>query len=315
MAKRDSCYRHLTKTGLEAMEVDFAKIIPSFGFEDENGCFRQLKTGADQKAFYIDDKDADWDPKQNDLFVNVPLVIGKGSVLYDFGPEQVAYATSEISLALFVVSPDSADQRLLGYERLAQTDEIQTIDLKGKLANSKYHGTVVFSVFLVLTKEGEPQNGVSGINNSLGIKLGKVCSFKVRVTGDGTSFPVFEKPSEGAGLWITECNWESVANDQFDQAFKLIINPLHKDYQFIDRKSKTYCKRLENEIMAEALSDFLLRVRDEAEFADNPTAAFDEGTVGAIAQYMVETKGIDLEAKQETVLHQIVTAFEKGEDL
>ena len=315
MAKRDSCYRCLTKNGLEAMEIDFNKIVPAFSFENEDGVSCPLKTGSDVKAFYIDDKNADWDPSKNDLIVEVPLEIGNSSVLFSAGLEQVAYASSEISLALFVVSSDSADQRLLGSVPLPNSQEVQNLALSGKLVKGKYHGTVEFVLYLVLTKEGDPETDVLGINNSLGIKLGKICSFKVRITGDGTSFPVYEKPSDTDGLWLTECNWESVASDQFDQSFKLIINPSHPDYQFIDRKSKTYCKRLENEIMAEALSDFLLRVKDEAEFADNPTAAFDEGTVGAIAQYMIETKGIDLEAKRESVLHQIVSAFEKGEDL
>ena len=314
MAKRDSCYRYLSKSGLEEMDVNFEKIIPVFGFVESDGSFFELKTGTDSKAFYIDDKNADWDPSQNSLEISVPIEVGNSSVLYSAGIEQLAYADSEISLGLFVVSSDSADQRLIDLKPLQNLDSSQTILLEGKLEKGKYHGTIDAHVYLVLTKEGTPQMDVLGINNSLGIKIGKLCSFKVRITGEGSSFPVYEKESQEAGLWYTECNWESIANEQFDSTFKLIINPAHPDYQFIDRKSRTYCKRLENEIMAEALAEFLLRIKDEAEFVDNPAAAFDDGTVGAVAQYMIETKGIDLEGKRESILHQIITAFEKGDN-
>ena len=314
MAKRESCYRYLSKDGLEEMNVSFSKIVPTFSYFDDNGIENELKTGTDLKAFYIDDKNADWDPSERDLLISVPVEVGNSSTIYSAGPEQIAYATSEVSIALFVVSPDSADQRLLAFSPLPNSEQPQTINLKGKLYGGQYHGTVQLYIYLVLTKEGTPQYNVLGINNSLGIKLGKICTFKVRITGDGSSFPVFEQASDEKGLWYTQCSWGSIANEQFDETFKLIINPAHPDYQFIDRKSKAYCPRLENEIMAEALADFLLRIKEEAEFVDNPTAPFDDGTVGAIAQYMLETKGIDLNGKRESVLHQIVAAFEKEEN-
>ncbi len=310
MARRDLSYRSLTQELYEDIGIDEDLLQPSFSFMDGDELYR-LKTGQDSKAFYIDDKNADWDPKRDGLIVDLTFEISDASLLF-LGDEAIAYSSSELSIVAFAVSSSSSDQRMVGISKIDNTDQVQTCVVRSILEKEKYHGIVEFNYYLVVTKPGKREPDKFGINNALGIKLGKVCSFKVRMTADGSSFPVREQPSDEYGLWKTIASWQSVIEDQFDETFMLVLNPKHPDFQYIDRKNTAhYCPRLENEIMAEALADFLIRIQNDSEYKDGLGEVFPEGSVAAIAQYMVETKGIDLYSSSESILHQVVSVFEK----
>lgn len=310
MPKRDLSYRSLTRAAIETLGLDSSTVCPAFSYDDGKE-EKVLKTGQDSSAFFIDDQNADWDPLRDGLKIKTIFVLKNCSSLYG-GDNQVAYSTSELSVGMFAVASESSDQHLLATFPLIDSNDEQTVSLTGDLGKDFYHGTIDLFFYLVLTKPGEPDPDIQGVNNSLGIKLGRLCSIKVRLNADGSSFPVYEDPDSSKGLWRVERKWDSISMDQFESTFRLIINPSHPDYQFIDRKNKAYCPRLENEIMAEAIADFLLSIKVDPEFLDNPKGQFPDGTVGAVAQFMIENKRIDLNSTKESVLHQVISVFEKG---
>ena len=311
MSKRDLAYRSITKTLYDELGCDIASAIPEFRFSDAAGETHLLACNFDSRAFYVDDENANWNPNENDLEISLSFGIENTSILFE-GEDKVAYRSSQLSVALFLVAGESADQRLFALCPLQNVNQRQIIKLSGRLERGKYHGTADFSVKVILTKPGEEEPEVFGVNNTKGIILGTLGSFKIRITGQGTSFPVYEKESENAGLWSVECNWDNPEIDEFDQTFKLILNPRHPDYAFIDRKSKLYCKRLENEIMAEALAIFLCAVLNNCGTGQTLSGKYPEGSVASVAQYMIEAKSLRIDDPNQSLLHQIVLEFEKG---
>lgn len=310
MAKRILTYRSLTREVLDGFSIPEESLKPTLSYPDGD-IPHLIRLHEDQRAYYISGNDSDWNPAVDNLLFCENITMSNAAALYH-GDGQVAYEDSKLSLAMFVVAPQSSSQFLLCSQEIEDTDKEQEICLAGVLKKGKFRGDIECHCIIVLTKPGIPKD-VFGVNNTPGVKLGELFSYKIRLSSNGSSFPAYEKSVPGGTLWYTECDWQEVAYDQFLETFSFVINPANPDYVYLDKKNKSYCPRLENEIMAEAIADFLIAVNRDSTFSANIKDQYDEGTVAATAQYMIETKGIDINKQHDGIVHQIAAIFEKEE--
>ena len=122
------------------------------------------------------------------------------------------------------------------------------------------------------------------LNNNPGVIIGEIMKKVVFMTGDGSQFPikVISIPDSNL-LWNLELDLDEPDSKQLSDGITLIFNSAHKDYKFIDPNSESYCDRLANEIVTNAISLFLAELSKSSEF--DLDGNYEEGSLLSYAQY------------------------------
>lgn len=286
MSRIEPLYKYLNSNDLETLSFSFGE--PSFSFTDEYKNDVPLPSNSDKDAFYIESEKTDWSSIQNGIKVRINAQISNCKFLNENNPNAIAFPNSELSIALIWVALESRDQGFAMEVPLQSIDAVQNLSFDVDFPKGKYHGTIVFSFVLLLNKPGDVSS-TYGINNTKGIILGILDKFKLRLNGEGSIFPVFFQDIKGEELWKLSLDIDDPESNMFDQSIKLLINRKNPDYIYLDRKSSKYCPRLEKEIMAESISEFLIYLQDNfpKEFSNIKMEDYSEGTVLFAAKYML----------------------------
>lgn len=313
MAHIESLYKTLSDITLDKLGFSFDD--PTFTFFDSLNNEINLKAGSDKEAYFIESQDVDWSAIQNGINVYINARIKNCNCLTNSSDDSVAYTNSKLAIALTWVALESRDQGLAMKIPLSNDDSLQNLSFKIKFPKGRFYGNIVFNFSLVLDNPGNLTHldSISGINNTRGIKLGNLGTFKLRLNGEGSTFPVFFKDDPDGELWkLSIDEIDDGEADMFDQTVKLLINRKHPDYIYLDRLSNKYCARLEKEIMAEAISEFLIYLQDylNEDFSKIQSTDYAEGTVLYVAKYMLSK--IDQPRSSKDILDKVRAEFTKG---
>ena len=223
-----------------------------------------------------------------------------------FGPEGIACKDAKIGLALVWTSADSKQRGIIevgqfGSEDLQMQNEADVLFQKAQL-----RGRVDFSTVLYIACSGTPTENEIHLANTPGYILGEFENekFSIQLDGNGSIFPVYERPEEGQPLWYVKCDWLDPLTDSFEESVSIHINTLHKNYRYIDRTQKTYDKQLLVEIMSSAISIVIETLRaDEASWEEITSGEnFEHGSVGEIIYYFKNTHNWELSTPQSVSL-------------
>ena len=178
-------------------------------------------------------------------------------------------------------------------EKYDQTFAESEIDIE--FSRAKFRGDINFSVVLYVAESGTPTEDELHLANEEGFVLGEFDSFKLRLEGTGSLFPIFEVHEKGQPLWYVRCDWTDPVSDSFAESVSININTAHKNYKYIDRSQKTFCPQLLVEVMSSALCSIIEKLRSE-KFLDQILGEdeMDSGSIGEIVRYFSETLGWDL---------------------
>jgi hypothetical protein len=113
------------------------------------------------------------------------------------------------------------------------------------------------------------------------------------MTGVGSLFPIYTKPTPNGKLWDLEIDYDDPATDQLSDCVKLVLNSAHKDYCLLDVNDKHYCDRLIYEIISEAITVLLCQLRED-HYLDKIEGTYSDGSIMAFVKYYKEMLNLDV---------------------
>lgn len=273
---------------------------------NEDGKNVTLENSFPDDPINISDKNSDWSPLTKGLNTKLKLSLNNLDLLWD-AQEGVAYTDSKLGISFTWVSRNAKQRGKASIMEIKSSMEMQNFEFPTQFPPFVFNKEIDFSLDIVLLDKGTP-NREFGINNNQGVILGNLLNYRILLSGNGSEFPCVYINEPQKPLWSLKLGFEDV-QDQFGyDTVCLCINKGNNDYKYLDKGSSSFDSRLKSEIMAEAISNFVIAVEEDAlgESIENPP----EGSVLGVERYMVKVHQLDVKRK-ETILPSIIQSFEK----
>ena len=255
--------------------------------------FVAVHHSVEKSKFITLDSKSEFDWEQDDLIIKVEVKIKNVSSL--FGPEGVAPEKSKIGTILE------------SYSRKAKfrTTSISTTFVERSMKDSvlsfnicipkgRVEGELDLNVLLYLAEEADHLNDdESFLNNIPGAILGVLDTKTLCLTGNGSLFPIINKPSTDNKLWSLVISYDDPALDKLSDSIQLLLNTKHKDYEYLDQSSPKYCDQLILEIVANAVVLIVEDLRSRGYLGDL-SGEYDDGSILQFVKYLKNVIRVDL---------------------
>lgn len=257
------------------------------------------------------DKNVDWNCDDYNLEISINIKLKNLKTL--FGSTGIAPFNSKIGLAIEWYSAQAKIRSVTKSQNLiSQNDNELSFVFDISLPKQTFTGTVSLNALLYLAESADNvSNDELYLNNNVGVLIGDIMKKVIFMSGNGSQFPikVISIP-ECNLLWKLELNLDEPESRQFSDGVTLILNSSHKDYKFIDPNSPTYCDRLANEIVTNAIVLFLSELSNLSEF--DLDSDYEDGTLLFYAKYCKERFDINFDGL-ESISNSVHEFSEKGE--
>lgn len=279
---------------LESCDLDELGAVAKYRFSyEQNG--EQIDVGYSEVNRYItlDTKNCNWDPFNFDLELTVSISIADASVL--FGPNGIAPRGAGLGICLEWYSQKAKTREVIKSDhRIKFSEEKQSFEFSTVFKKNTFNGNIDINVLLFLEEPSQVVADEEGfLNNMEGVILGKIDSKTVYMTGVGSLFPIYTKPTPNGKLWDLEIDYDDPATDQLSDCVKLVLNSAHKDYCLLDVNDKHYCDRLIYEIISEAITVLLCQLRED-HYLDKIEGTYADGSIMAFVKYYKEMLNLDV---------------------
>ncbi len=230
-----------------------------------------------------------------------------------FGSSGIAPSNSKIGLCVEWYSAQAKIRRVINSQDLiSKNDKEKLFTFEITLPKQTFNGTVSLNALLYLA---ESDNKVSTnelfLNNNVGVLIGDVIKKVIFMTGDGSQFPIKVIPMPDSNLlWKLELNLDEPGSRQVSDGITLILNSAHKDYKFINPESDSYCERLADEIVTNAIVLFLSELSNSFEF--DLEGNYEEGTLLSYAKYCKDRLDVNFDGLM-SISNSIHEFSERGE--
>ncbi len=257
------------------------------------------------------DKKSNWNCDDYDLKVGICIELKNLSNL--FGKDGIAPLNSEIGLCIEWYSAQGKIRQVIkAKEKILSNDDEKSFFFDFTLPKQTFTGVVFVNSLLYLSKSAKNvEDNEKKLNNETGVLIGNIMKKTVFMTGDGSLFPIRIEPMPTyERLWKLVLQLDEPDIKQVSEGMVLVFNSAHKDYQFVDPNSKTYCDRLADEIVTNAIILFLYELKQSLEF--DLDGSYEEGTILAYAKYCKDRLNINFDSIT-TICDSVHKFSEKGE--
>lgn len=264
-------------------------------FYKNNSELVEIESTIENNKFITIDKKCEFDKDEHDLIIREHLKIKNTNVL--FGPDGIAPFQASIGCALECYAQKakfrkvSFNSQVIDY---SNNDNKFTFELT--VPKRTLNDELTMSVILFLYENAiEVTDNEIILNNTKGVILGTLDTKTLYLSGTGSLFPIFMKPSNDKKLWTVKFEYESPESDKFSESVQLLINTNHKDYYMLDPQNKCYCERLIYEIISSAVTLLILDLK-ENNYIDDLNGSYADGSILQFIKYCKDVLNIDLDS-------------------
>lgn len=271
-------------------EIMFEKTSPiiNYEFKYEEGIISHYIEG--NKTITLDNESL-FDRDLDDLVVQITLTMSNLNLL--FGIDGISPKNSKIGFFAEIYSQKSKYRQCVkAIEEISSLSNETTTTFSFTIPAGRIEGSVEINVGLFLSKSDNLINEEeSFLNNQAGTILGFLDKKILYLHGFGSIFPIINKATSDEKLWDLIINYEDPFIDLFCDSIQLIINSSHDDYVYLDENSQSFCKPLIFEIVAQALSIIISKIKSEGYLEeDRPTTP---GSIMEFIDYLKDMVHID----------------------
>ena len=207
-----------------------------------------------------------------------------------FGKYGVVPHDAEIGIALMYTSSESKQRGVIPIGKFNSTMNNVTFDVDYFFKSGMFRVNASFTTILYVATAGNPRQEEAHLANKAGYRLGEIETFTLIFDGKGSWFPIYEKDMKNQPLWNVVYSSTEPAYDSFLDCVEIQINTAHKEYKYIDRKSKTFNRQLLIEVISSAMCVIVENFKaqeSEWENAMNNGDCF-EGSVSQAINYFIK---------------------------
>jgi hypothetical protein len=289
MSKAINFYPTLDSCDLQKMGVNVQYHFSYF----KNGEQHDINFSVINRYLTLDTKNSDWDPFNFDLKLTVDVAISNPALLY--GPDGIAPEGSGLGICLEWYSQKAKVRGVVNDDKLISPDgSKQEFNYSIVFKKNSFNGNIDINVLIFLKNPAKLlADNENYLNNASGVVLGSLDSKTLYMTGVGSLFPIYTKPIPGGLLWDLEIDYDDPSVDCLSDCVKLTLNSAHKDYCLLDVNDKRYCDRLIYEIISEALTVLLCRLKEEG-YLETVSGPYADGSIMAFVKYYKEMLNLNI---------------------
>lgn len=307
MAKSNFLFRTITEDLLDKMEFSQEEIL--LFYFDNNRNYTEIKFEIENNEITISNDELDWDIKKYELCICLKGSFKNASNLFH-GSDAIACENSKIGICISWNSPSIRNQGNSQLFIIEDKNESQSFSLTQHFSPKEIRGKINISLSLVLLVS--EKSGVPGIADIPGTRLGNINEYTLLLEGTASYFPTYLVQEPNKPLWYMVFNYENPAEDSFMETVSLCLNQSHPDYIYLEKRNPSFCPRLENEILAEAISSLLIHLKEENELDNiNDNNEIIDGSVLSVARYIIVDKQIDISQAGDQIAALVRSEFER----
>jgi len=239
------------------------------------------------------DENSYWNADDYELGIHRSIQCTNAHLLYGKAKNAIAERGSTLGIALSWSSADSNQRGTVEIGAIKCIEGSSKHCLDYVFPKGTLRGEVNFSIILYLKSNSSIFNPVSPYANVVGTVLGTLDTFKIKLDGKGSFFPVQLFEDNRAPLWKVFCLWDDPVVDAFHENVIIMLNTQNKGYKFIDRKDKEYNREFAIEVFSSAISTIIEYLRNE-QGGLNSVESPERGSVMAAINYFRDTHGWDM---------------------
>lgn len=209
-----------------------------------------------------------------------------------FGSEGIAPQGAVLGLAAIWTSSESRQRGVIdiGELRYSEEDRLELsaykVFLKAQLRGMVDISTVIY----VKSPADSIGDKESHLANRAGIVLGELDKISIIMDGDGSVFPIYEFEDTSQPLWYVNCEWEDPTYEKFSDSVSIYINRKHKNYKYVDKKSKYFDEQLIKEIISSSIMIIIQKVKDSGYWIQTENGEnLEIGSVSQALYYFINT--------------------------
>lgn len=259
----------------------------------------KIELDDNSNIFKLSDASGIWNCKENDFGIKIQCSIKHPNLLY--GEEGIACENATLGIAIQWTSPSSKQRGAFKIGKIPNTTEQLNIANNHTFPKSSLRGTINFKILIFIESIGTPSENEIFLANTPGIILWESNKNTLVLDGEGTIFPIYEINNPQKPLWYLECDWDDPNIDLFSDSVSIFINRAHKNYKFLDNKSKVYNEQLLIEIFSSAYNIILNKLKEDNEFdfATHKSNA-NIGSVTNAIIYLIETRDWNISTPEQS---------------
>ena len=221
-----------------------------------------------------------------------------------FGKDGVVPHDAEIGIALMYTSSESKQRGVIPIGQFNARMNNITFDAEHFFEHGKFRINASFTTIFYVAKAGNPREDEAHLANKAGYRLGEIETFTLIFDGKGSWFPIYEKDMKNQPLWNVVYSSTEPAYDSFLDSVEIQINTAHKEYKYIDRKSKSFNRQLLIEVIAGAMCIIVENFKaQESEWENAMTNGdYSEGSVSQAINYFVKVLQWDVSKPEKLSL-------------
>lgn len=243
-----------------------------------------------------------WNMDEYGLNIKRSYSIQSYSCLY--GANGIASSNAEIGLALMWTSQTSKQRGMISIGSLPNNDNCSIdLNMTYSFPVAELRGYLELTTIIYLKRAGNQRRGEEHLANTEGYVLGELDKIAVTLDGMGSEFPICEVDEPNNPLWYIECDWEDPTYEPLSESFCIKINKGHTEYKYLDRESKKFNNQLLNEIVSNALTLLILKLKDEPywnQIVEGENLI--EGSLAEAVYYFISTFGWDVSSPEKLSL-------------
>ena len=308
----DRLYRTINKELLDLLKISVNKEYYYIHDGEEKTVYEQnFENSNNENQVQLIDCEDSWDNKCQSLYMNCTLTLENADLLF----LDVCCSDAVLGIGIEWKSDKS---RIKYCEKIGEfTIKNKTcvfkknnIDLKNVSSN------IHFRWVIYIVKPGTKNYKLS-YGNQTGLILGDGDLWTIIVEGSGSIFPIYEEMIPDGPLWLYNCDFIDITEDEFNEEnIKIILNKSHKAYQFIQPKSPTYNKFMFSELISNAITTLILSIKKKNEENGNGgkidfSIKSNKGSILNVLKYFNETLKFKINGSIQELQNSIKNYFDK----
>lgn len=243
-----------------------------------------------------------WNMDEYGLNIKRSYSIQSYSCLY--GANGIASSNAEIGLALMWTSQTSKQRGMIPIGSLPNNDNCSiNLNMVYSFPVAELRGYLELTTIIYIKRAGNQRRGEEHLANTEGYVLGELDKIAVTLDGIGSEFPICEVDEPNNPLWYIDCDWEDPTYEPLSESFCIKINKGHTEYKYLDRESKKFNNQLLNEIVSNAITLLILKLKDEPywnQIVEGENLI--EGSLAEAVYYFISTFGWDVSSPEKLSL-------------
>lgn len=247
-----------------------------------------MDSGSSNQTYSLNDPAAIWSPDTHNWGFERSFRL---SPKFLFGISGVAPVGAKLGVAILWVSTTSKQRGIIPIGQFDSEENLAHLHASYRFSISQLRGRVEISTLLYLAeaaKKIDPNE--LHLANTAGIVLGEIEKTYIILDGTASTFPIVEVFEPVQPLWYISCEWDNPLIELFNDTVRLNLNKAHKDFSRVDQASVAYDPKFVQEIMASALTIFIMKLRTGEYWQEIDSGVdFEHGSVAEAAYYFVNT--------------------------